>query len=67
MAIKLSIDLLVVPEPRANGQWSSKGKLSKGEPFIHESIISSKFKGVVEDVIDYHGKKAIIPSIEGLG
>lgn len=46
-------------------QWAAKGKLAKGDVFIHESIIHSKFKGVVEDVFDYHGKKAIIPSIEG--
>jgi 4-hydroxyproline epimerase len=46
-------------------QWAAKGKLAQGDVFIHESIIHSKFKGVVEDVFDYHGKKAIIPSIEG--
>lgn len=46
-------------------QWFAKGKLSKGDTFIHESIIGSTFTGKVEDVIDLNGQKAIIPSIEG--
>jgi 4-hydroxyproline epimerase len=46
-------------------QWFSKGKLKKGAPFIHESIIGSKFKGRVEGVSEVNGKPAIIPSIEG--
>lgn len=46
-------------------QWYAKGKLNKGEPFIHESIIGSKFIGRVEDVTDLNGKPAIVPSIEG--
>lgn len=46
-------------------QWYSKGKLKKGEPFIHESIIGSKFTGRIEEVTELSGKPAIIPSIEG--
>lgn len=46
-------------------QWHAKGKLKKGEPFVHESIIGSKFTGRIEEVVDFHGRKAIIPSIEG--
>ena len=46
-------------------QWYSKGYLFKGAPFIHESIIGSKFKGRVEEVTEVNGKPAIIPSIEG--
>ncbi len=46
-------------------QWAAKGKLQKGDSFIHESIIHSKFIGRVEEVLEYHGKKAIVPSIEG--
>lgn len=46
-------------------QWHARGRLKRGEPFIHESIIGSKFTGRIEEVIDFHGKKAIIPSIEG--
>jgi len=46
-------------------QWFSKGKLKKGEPFIHESIIGSKFTGLIEDEIIIAGKPGIIPSIEG--
>ena len=46
-------------------QWYAKGKLKPGEPFIHESIIGSKFIGRIEEVTDLDGKPAIIPSIEG--
>ena len=46
-------------------QWHAKGKLKKGEPFIHESIIGSKFKGRVEEIAKVNGKPAIVPSIEG--
>jgi 4-hydroxyproline epimerase len=46
-------------------QWFAKGKLKKGDEFIHESIIGSKFIGRVEDVTDVNGIPAIIPSIEG--
>jgi 4-hydroxyproline epimerase len=46
-------------------QWFAKGKLKVGEPFIHESIIGSKFTGRVEEDTTLDGKPAIIPSIEG--
>jgi 4-hydroxyproline epimerase len=46
-------------------QWHAKGKLKKGEAFVHESIIGSKFIGRVEEVTELAGKPAIIPSIEG--
>ena len=46
-------------------QWYAKGKLKKGDEFIHESIIGSKFTGKVEEVTTVGGKAAIIPSIEG--
>jgi 4-hydroxyproline epimerase len=46
-------------------QWHAKSKLKKGEDFIHESIIGSKFIGRVEEVTELAGKPAIIPSIEG--
>lgn len=46
-------------------QWFTKGKLRKGESFIHESIIGSKFNGRVEEVAEVNGLIAIIPSIEG--
>jgi len=46
-------------------QWFAKGKLKKGDAFIHESIIGSTFTGRVEEVVDLHGRTAIIPSIEG--
>lgn len=46
-------------------QWFAKGKLKKGDKFIHESIIGSQFIGRVEDVVQLGDKQAIIPSIEG--
>ncbi len=46
-------------------QWYAKGRLKPGEPFIHESIIGSKFIGRIERVTELAGKPAIIPSIEG--
>lgn len=46
-------------------QWFAKGKLKRGEEFIHESIIGSKFIGRIEEENLMNGKPAIIPSIEG--
>jgi 4-hydroxyproline epimerase len=46
-------------------QWYSKGKLKQGDSFIHESIIGSTFKGVVEKTTTVAGRPAIVPSIEG--
>jgi 4-hydroxyproline epimerase len=46
-------------------QWYAKGKLKKGEEFIHESIIGSKFIGRVEEELIVDGKPAIRPSVEG--
>lgn len=46
-------------------QWFAKGKLKKGDEFIHESIIGSKFTGRVEEVTEVAGHPAIVPSIEG--
>ena len=41
------------------------GRLEAGEPFIHESIIGSRFTGRVQQTVDLRGTPAIIPSIEG--
>jgi 4-hydroxyproline epimerase len=46
-------------------QWYTKGKLKKGDEFIHESIIGSKFIGRIEEELIVAGKKAIRPSVEG--
>jgi 4-hydroxyproline epimerase len=46
-------------------QWYAKGKLKKGDEFIHESIIGSQFIGRIEGETTIGGKPAIIPSIEG--
>lgn len=41
------------------------GRLKKGETFVHQSYICSRFIGRVEDELDLAGQPAIIPSIEG--
>jgi 4-hydroxyproline epimerase len=46
-------------------QWYAKGKLKKGDEFIHESIIGSKFIGRIEEELTVDGKRAVRPSIEG--
>jgi 4-hydroxyproline epimerase len=46
-------------------QWYTKGKLKKGDLFIHESIIGSKFTGTIEEETSVAGKRAIRPGIEG--
>ncbi len=46
-------------------QWYAKGKLKKGDHFIHESIIGSKFKGTIEEETFVGDKPAIVPGIEG--
>lgn len=46
-------------------QWYAQGKLTKGFPFVHESIIGSKFIGRIEEETTLGDKKAIVPSIEG--
>ncbi len=43
----------------------SKGRLKKGDSFVHESYIGSRFIGRVEDLTELGGKPAIIPSIQG--
>ncbi|MGK6351994.1 4-hydroxyproline epimerase [Parapedobacter sp. DT-150] len=49
-------------------QWHAKGKLKKGDQFVHESIIGSKFIGTIEAEVPNafgDGRPAIVPGIEG--
>ncbi len=46
-------------------QWHAKGKLKKGDSFVHESIIGSRFVGRIEEELKINNHKAIVPSIEG--
>ncbi|KKX48271.1 hypothetical protein L950_0221935 [Sphingobacterium sp. IITKGP-BTPF85] len=46
-------------------QWYAKGKLKKGEEFVHESYIGSQFVGRIEEETTISGQTAIIPSVEG--
>lgn len=46
-------------------QWHAKGLLKKGQEFVHESIIGSKFIGRIEEELSVAGRPAIRPSITG--
>lgn len=46
-------------------QWHAKGKLRKGDEFVHESIIGSRFIGRIVEETVIAGIPAIRPSIEG--
>ena len=46
-------------------QWHAKGLLDIGQPFIHESIIGSKFGGMALSATSVGDYDAIVPSIEG--
>jgi 4-hydroxyproline epimerase len=46
-------------------QLVARGKLNKGDRFVHESFIGSQFTGRVEDLAQVGDYTAIIPSIEG--
>ncbi len=46
-------------------QWYHKGLLKASDVFVHESVIGSKFTGRIEAELDFHGRKAIRPSVEG--
>jgi len=46
-------------------QWHAQGDLEMGHEFVHESIIGSKFIGRIEKEVEFDGKPAIVPSIEG--
>jgi 4-hydroxyproline epimerase len=46
-------------------QWHAKGLLKKGDEFVHESFIGSKFTGRIEEETTVGDFPAIVPSIEG--
>lgn len=43
----------------------SHGKIDVGEPFVYESFIGSRFRGVIKDVTEVDGHVAVIPQITG--
>jgi 4-hydroxyproline epimerase len=43
-------------------QWHAKGKLKKGDQFIHESIIGSQFIGTVEDEVTLAANPPLSPA-----
>ncbi len=46
-------------------QWHAKGLLKKGDLFVHESIIGSRFVGSIEEEVTVAGIPAIRPGVEG--
>ena len=46
-------------------QWYAKGKLKRGDEFVHESYIGSQFIGRIEEETQLEAKAAIVPSVEG--
>lgn len=46
-------------------QWHAKGKLKKGDQFVHESFIGSTFIGTIEEETEIGGTPAIVPGIRG--
>jgi 4-hydroxyproline epimerase len=44
---------------------AGSGRLKRGDAFVHESIIGSRFTGRVQQTVDLQGTPAIIPAIEG--
>lgn len=47
------------------GTLYAKGEIGVGEPFIYESFMGTKFKGVIKEVVDECGYQAVIPMITG--
>ncbi len=45
----------------------ARGELAAGERFIGRSILGSRFDCALTEVIDFHGRTAIIPTITGRG
>lgn len=46
-------------------QWHARGRLDVGQSFVHESIIGSRFTGMILGTTNVGEHTAIIPSIEG--
>lgn len=47
------------------GTLYAHGEIGIGEPFIYESFMGTKFKGVIKEEVDECGYKAVIPLITG--
>eukprot|EP00756_Hemistasia_phaeocysticola_P057202 Hpha_TRINITY_DN33828_c0_g1::TRINITY_DN33828_c0_g1_i1::g.27459::m.27459/K01777/prdF; proline racemase len=43
----------------------ARGKLKIGQPFVHQSIVGSRFTGVLTEEVDVCGRKAVVPEIKG--
>ena len=41
------------------------GKIKVGEPFVYESFIGTRFKGVIKETTEVAGIPAVIPQITG--
>lgn len=45
----------------------ARGELGLDEPFVHEGVLGTTFEGRLHEVVDAHGRSAVIPSIRGRG
>jgi proline racemase len=43
----------------------ARGELDLRTPFVHESILGTKFTGLLEEVVVNHAKNAVRPVIAG--
>jgi proline racemase len=43
----------------------ARGEIKPGETFMHHSIIGTTFRGCIEDVVEFGGRRGIVPSITG--
>ncbi|SDX77792.1 proline racemase family protein [Halopenitus persicus] len=43
----------------------ARGTLAPDEPYVVESVIGSTFTGRIRETVDYHGREAVVPEIEG--
>lgn len=43
----------------------ARGSLDRESPYVVESIVGSTFTGRIRETVDFHGREAVVPEIEG--
>lgn len=43
----------------------ARGELELDVPFVHQGVLGTTFQGRLHEVADFHGKRAVVPSIRG--
>jgi proline racemase len=46
-------------------QLWARGDLALGAPFVHESVIGTRFTGRLLEEVDVGGRRAVVPEITG--